>query len=85
MMQTNYHYQSGMAGHVNAVLGVPPYRVNGLLPSSTALTSLPIPMLEPAVEYVLTLRDCHVQLMTSSHLSRLCMRLSLWLYKMAGY
>ena len=82
-MQTNYRYQVGMVGHASAG-DVPPYRVNGLLPSP-ALTSPPMPMPEPAVEYVLTLRERHVQLMTSGSLARLCMRLSMWLYKMAGY
>jgi len=72
-----------MNGRVNAG-DVPPSSKEQLLPS-LALTLSLMPMPEPAVEYVLTLRERHVQLMTSGSLARLCMRLSAWLYKRAGY
>lgn len=72
-----------MKGRVNAG-DVPPSSKEQLLPS-LALTSSLMPMPEPAVEYVLTLRERHVQLMTSGYLRRWCKRLALWLYKMAGY
>ena len=71
-----------MTDRVNAG-DVPPSSQEQLLRTSAALTSSPMP--EPAVEYVLTLRERHVQLMTSGYLSRLCMRLSTWLYKTMGY
>jgi hypothetical protein len=72
-----------MTDRVNAADVFPPAPQGQLLRTSAALTSSPMP--EPAVEYVLTLRERHVQLMTSGYLSRLCMRLSTWLYKTMGY
>jgi hypothetical protein len=81
MMQTDYHYQIGMTGHVSAG-DVPPYRVNGLLPSP-ALTSPIMP--ESRQTYVTTLRYGCVRLTTSGCLRQWCMRLSTWPYKMAGY
>ena len=81
MMQTDYHYQIGMTGHVSAG-DVPPYRVNGLLPS-LALTSSLIPEIRPS--YVLTLRYGRVRLTTSGCLRQWCKRVSMWLYEMVGY